>query len=296
MWPTHGCRLVEIAAMPGAICTYIGQYRTGLKCPKTLEAHQGVHYPHVQGRGRGSWVDARVQPSQNPRVAGWHFSWRFCQKYTPELCEHLARAVERTARPQHWNVADVRYPQQATVFLQPLNEGAGWRPPLRCGVREPCPWPCSADKESENSLNSHCPVVKFCYWLLLLDDKIFDCTHSPCSCKIVVKYLPPVTEHDAVYKVSWINEMLCSCRHFEMRVSSVVSWLLQFGGYQSHKCNDLTQSTWFGNPWEKSSAMQKGSELGKFGRFYFQYLVKTFGRSFLAQILDEVPGGDATKI
>jgi hypothetical protein len=62
-------------------------------------------------------------------------------------------------------------------------------------------------------------------------------------------------------------------RHFEMGVSSVVSWLLQFGGYQSHKCNDLTQSTWFGNPWEKSSAMQKGSELGKFGRFYFQYLV-----------------------
>ena len=56
-------------------------------------------------------------------------------------------------------------------------------------------------------------------------------------------------------------------RHFEMGVSSVVSWLLQFGGYQSHKCNDLTQSTWFGNPWEKSSAMQKGSELGKFGRF-----------------------------
>jgi hypothetical protein len=42
--------------------------------------------------------------------------------------------------------------------------------------------------------------------------------------------------------------------------------------------------------------MQKGSELGKFGRFYFQYLVKTFERSFLAQILDEVPGGDATKI
>jgi hypothetical protein len=98
-----------------------------------------------------------------------------------------------------------------TVFLQPLNEGAGWRPPLRCGVREPCPWPCSAGKESENSLNSHCPVVKCCYWLLLLDDKIFDCTHSPCSCKIVVKYLPPVTQHDAVYQVSWINEMLCSC-------------------------------------------------------------------------------------
>jgi hypothetical protein len=85
-------------------------------------------------------------------------------------------------------------------------------------------------------------------------------------------------------------------RHFEMGVSSVVAWLLQFGGYQSHKCNDLTQSTWFGNPSEKSSARQKGLEVGKFGRFYFQYLVKTFGRSFLAQILDEVPGGDATKI
>ena len=60
MWPTHGCRLVEIAAMTGVICTYIDQYRTGLKCPKTIEAHQGAHYPHVQGRGRGSWVDARV--------------------------------------------------------------------------------------------------------------------------------------------------------------------------------------------------------------------------------------------
>ena len=235
--------------MPGVICTYIDQCRIGLKCPKTMKPIK--ERTTLMSNAEG--VAAEFQPLQCTGAESLHKIQesqdgislaRFCQKYTPELCEHLAHAVERTARPQHWNVADVRYPQQATVFLQPLNEGAGWRPPLRCGVREPCPWPCSAGKESENSLNSHCPVVKCCYWLLLLDDKIFDCTHSPCSCKIVVKYLPPVTQHDAVYQVSWINEMLCSC--LDILKWGSLRWYLGF--YNLGDTSRTSAMTWHSRP------------------------------------------------